>query len=284
MYEFLGIAQNVKPGSKIEGDRLSAMRRLNPTMTAPLLALLLAGCCAPRQPSREPMTGHDKKKLPPAPALKPAPAAPDGLETFEARLDIERLAGSKRFQGCHLTLDDGEVLLLSYRPRPEYFKFVDKRVKVQGARYRPDPEAQQIMAEHFTVHSITLAAGEQPHEPEPTTLPRPPLARTRAEAEARRGRWVQLVGTLRAGARRPNDSWRDAEVELPDGARVKVSVYSLSFDQTWRPLVGQQVTVMGALGAKGELAISGRNAVCKGVVDGCGMVSPRPRKPTPKGQ
>jgi len=198
------------------------------------------------------------------------------LETFEAWFDIDRIAGSKRFQGCWLRLDDGARLVIGYRAVPEYFGFVDRRVKVTGRRYTNPPTVQQIGAQHFQLHSIELAPGEQPAVPLPSTLPAPPMVNSAAELLQRDGRWVQLVGTLRSAELRPEDEWGDAVVVLADGTRILVpDIYTSSLNQRWRPLIGNTVTVTGLLekvtGQEPPFILTGQRAICPGKTDRCGM-------------
>ena len=86
---------------------------------------------------------------------------------YEGVLDIDRASGGKRLQGTWLQREGRETMAISYRPQPEYFQYVEKRVKIIGERYRPDPMAQQISTPHLIVHSIELAEGETPWDPIP---------------------------------------------------------------------------------------------------------------------
>lgn len=270
------------------------MRRTRICIALMIVAPWLVACAS---------TEPQKQKVAPAPATAPAPQTTGPLPplprpqplirsrpgpqkastrtkpqlvTFTARFDIDRLPGGKMFQGSILYLDDGRQLVASYRPMKAYFEFVDRRVVVSGHHYSPPREAQQIMADHFSIKSMKLAPGQPPYPSKPTRLPRPTLVRKRSELEARHGRWVTLVGKLASGQKRANDSWCDATLKLADGTPVGTEMYIGSFNSEWRPLMGKQVSVTGKLSVKQEgtqkrLTILGRTAICAGVVVGCGM-------------
>lgn len=189
---------------------------------------------------------------------------------------MDRLSGGKRLQATVILLDDGRRLLASYRPIRDYLEYVDKRVVVQGYHYTNPPDVQQVMADHFRITSIRLAPGEEPYPVKPTDLPTPPTVDTRAELEARDGRWVQLHATLKTGARRPDESWCDAVVALGDGTEVWASVYQTTFEKVWQPLFGKQVSIIAQAsvdtGDPGRrLKLVGQTAICAGKVERCGM-------------
>jgi hypothetical protein len=194
--------------------------------------------------------------------------APPG---FEAILDMDRLEGGKRFQGTWLEKPNGERLLVSYRLVPEYFRFVEKRVLVTGDPYRPGAHEQHIDATHFTVKSIDLAPGETPYDPPPQELPPPPLVTKRAELETRLDRWIEVQGNLRSAGKHADDDWCDAIITLPDTTELTTQIYFTEMESTWKPLVGQPVTVLGKLFREdGKLKLSGP-AICPGTTRGCGM-------------
>jgi hypothetical protein len=252
-----------------------------------LACALLAGSCSG---ASQPAKSKTPETLSPPPESAPASQqAPGGKlqgdkrsVTFEARFDIDRLAGGKRFQGAMLYLDSGRVLVAGYRPIPRYFQFVDKRVRVTGRHYTPSPDVQHVSGDHFSIEKMQLAEGETPYDPKPTALPTPPTVTRGSELEPRNRRWVQLFAVLDAGRREKDDYWCDVVLKLSDGVLVSGSVYYLSFDNRWRPLMGQKVTVIGRVKMEGEqgqrrFSLEGPLSVCRGKVPRCGMepISPR---------
>jgi len=157
------------------------------------------------------------------------------------RCEADPIAGSKRFQGIWLVLDDGTRYVLSYRPAAEYLAFADKRVVVQGRPYQPGSDTQHVMALHLAVDAITLAPGEQPHAIPPAAPPPPPLVRTADELAERDGRWAQVVGRLRAVGTDPDGYLGQAEVELADATVILVRGIPLG---GWREHVGRLVTIV----------------------------------------
>jgi hypothetical protein len=190
---------------------------------------------------------------------------------FEALLDIDRLESAKHFQGVWLEKADGERLLVAYEPSAEYFRFVEKRVLVVGETWMPDPYEQHVAAKHIKVTSIRLADGETPYNPEPKSLPAPPLARSMKELTPRIGRWVEVQAVLQSAEKHANDDWCDAALLLDDGTMLKSSMYVTALESTWKPLVGKRVTAMGKLQQKDGLHLIGPPALCAGEVRGCGI-------------
>ncbi len=202
---------------------------------------------------------------------------------FEARLDMERLPAGKRFQGTILYREGRSDLVVSYRPMEEYFRFVDKRVVVEGYHYSNPPHVQQIMADHFAITAVELAPGETPRDPIPTTLPVPPWVRTGPEVAARAQRWAQCAGTLTEARKNPDDDWCKARLTLADGTQLEATLYISTLKAEWEPLVGRAVTVLGRIGEApidGVWPFASPTAVCEGEVSGCGMPGPgRGRRP-----
>jgi len=263
------------------------------------MASVSAGCTTSNQRASGPVANEPKDdnqelktppetlpKVPTSPPAKaptsPPAAAPDDspkegeLVRHTGRLDMDRLAGGKRLQATVLYLDDGRQVLLSYRPVEKWYKFIDKRVVVQGRHYTNPPHVQSVRADHFRVSSIALAPGETPHPVAPTKLPTPDTVRTRAELEAHDGRWVQLFATLKTGSRHADDDWCDAVALLGDGTEVWTSMYKSSFNRVWKPLFGKQVTLIGRAhhdkkDAKRPWKLIAQVAVCPGKSERCGM-------------
>ena len=188
----------------------------------------------------------------------------------EALYLVEPVPGGKRLQATLLRLDDGREWIRSYRPVPDELEFFEKRVIAKGRTYTPSPMVQHVMGTHFEVESIRLAPSELAHDPVPTKVPSPPLARTLAEIGARDLRWVQVHGTLDALEVDPkNTFWADGKVTLKEGEKITLSGLSASKNQAF---VGKEVTAVGrSLGGQ----VSGKIVLCAGHVLNCG--APRPR-------
>ncbi len=243
----------------------------------------LAGCPQSKQKGAEPMAKKPKpapRTLAPPPEESADKKVSEGeqheIVTYTAHLDMDRLSGGKRLQATTITLDSGRQLIASYRPMKEYLEFVDRRVVVQGYHYENPPHVQQVMADHFAITSVKLAPGEQPYETRPTGLPTPPTVATRAEFEARDRRWVQLFATLKTGSQRPDDSWCDTLLTLPDGTELWASAYKTTFERVWKPLFGKQVSVIAQASIdkkdpKRPLKLVGQTAICEGKMERCGM-------------
>jgi len=200
----------------------------------------------------------------------------DKTVRYTARLDMDRLSGGKRLQATVLHLDDGRRLLASYRAVEAYFQYVDKRVVVEGQHYTNPPEVQSVQADHFRITSIALAPGETPYATPPTQLPTPPTVKTRAELEARDGRWVQIFARLKTGSKHTDDDWCDAVATLDDGTEVWASMYKTTFNEVWKPLFGKRVTLIGrafvdAKDPRQRFKLQSQVAICPGKVERCGM-------------
>jgi len=254
------------------------MRSLLSSLALSTLACSAASC---EERAQEPSSAGSE-------ALAPGREAPAGddddvplprdtlsgeLQTYEGRFDIDRLPQGKRFQGAWLTQDGGESLLLAYRPMPEHFAFVDKRVIVEGRPYSPG--GQQIGAEHVRVESLRLADGETAPAQPPTSLPVPPRVETGEELGARVGRWVEVFATLigeREGT--ADGDWRTLEFRTGDGSTVITVEASWVVDGTFRAHFGRRVTLLGKVfdGGDGQLGL-GPVSVCLGEVEGCGMTA-----------
>lgn len=268
-------------------------------LTALAALALLAGCATSTAEKKEGVAVSSNQKkpekkleelgpLPPLPRssgptepgkaqARPGPKEKPKIVSYSARFDIDRLPGGKMFQGSILYLGDGSTLVASYRPMKQYFHLVDQRVAVKGFHWSPPAHAQQIMASHFTITEMSLDPKASPfYATKPIQLPAPPAVRTGKELAARDGRWVRVIGTLRGGSKPKNEAWGTAELTLADGALAYASVYWSTYELEWKPLVGQDVTITGKAGVKEEggkkrLLVVGRTAVCKGVVERCGM-------------
>ncbi|GIW72287.1 MAG: hypothetical protein KatS3mg102_1829 [Planctomycetota bacterium] len=211
----------------------------------------------------------------PAPHRRVSGAEGNPMEAegrFEGRLEIDPVPGGKHFQGTWLVLDGGERLVIDYRPVPEYFRYLERRVVVRGRTWWPPPEVQHIGARHLEVHEIAPAPGEQPLEPPPAELPAPPHVTDAAGARARLGRWAQVVGTLELlPAERDNPWWRRAALTLADGTRIEVE--SAPAPEAER-LAGGLVTAVGRLRADpqtGQPRMEHARALCPGHAARCGM-------------
>ncbi len=196
----------------------------------------------------------------------------------EGRYEVDPIPGGKRFQGTWLVLDDGTRYVLGYRPVPEYYALVDKRVIVTGCPYNLGRDTQHILASHFQVTSMGLAPGETPYAEPPTELPAPPLLRTEDDVYARGGRWGQVVGRLIALEDDPDTYFNNAQLQLEDGVII---VARYAAEGQWKPYIGSLITVMSRIEVipsnavsaddKCRVVLSGWYAVCPGVENRCGM-------------
>jgi hypothetical protein len=190
-----------------------------------------------------------------------------GTETFEAILDMDRLESGKGFQGTWLVTPN-ERIVVAYDPVPDYYRYVEKRVVVTGERYMPGRYEQHIMAPHFRLGTIALAAGEVAGADE---LPIPPLATGLSELEARVGKWVEIRATVESIAEPKDGAWWDGRVRIDDGTIVATTVYVEEAKTTWAPLVGGRATLLGRV-ARDEGALRLQPfALCPGEARGCGM-------------
>lgn len=181
-------------------------------------------------------------------------------QTFEGRFDIDRVPGGKRLQASRLTTDSGAHYLLSYRPMPEHFDKVERRVIVRAVRYYPS--GQHVYADHLKVVSMTLAASEAAIDPPPTRLPSPPEIRRRADLRPRVGLWARVHGDLVA---RKRD--RRIRLRLADGTIVPATTPPLDslFDRPEN--VGLPFTLLGKLVRTERGLLLTGTAICFGEDD-----------------
>ncbi len=261
----------------------------------PLVGLLILGCTSLKgeagvnqadgeEPVQEPPSPDSSLAASVAPGREATPAEDDDvplpedsppgeLRTYEGRFDIDRLSQSKRFQGSWLVTEGGISYVLGYRPMPEYFAFVDRRVVLEGRPYSPG--GQRIGAEHLEVSSMRLADGEAELAGEPpSSLPVPPRVETGEELGARGGRWVEVFATLigeREGA--ADGDWRTLEFRMDDGTIVVTVEASWVVDKTFRGHFGQRMTLLGKVYERdGDLGL-GPVEACTGELVGCGMTA-----------
>ena len=159
---------------------------------------------------------------------------------LEGRYEVDPIPGGKRFQGVWLVLDDGTRYVIAYRPAPEHFQFLDKRVRLTGRPYTPGADTQHIQATHLEVRSIELAAGETPHATPPSEVVPPPVGRTAGELAARGGRWARVVGRLEWVRDDPDGYLGMAQLRLGDGSQVRARNVPVA---EWSHHQGQCVTV-----------------------------------------
>lgn len=165
---------------------------------------------------------------------------------LEGRYEVDPVPGGKRLQGSWLVLDDGSRYVISYRPVPEYFQFIDKRVRVEGRPYVPGSDTQQVMTTHLAVERIELAPGETPYSSPPVEVPAPPLAGSIEAIAAREGRWVCVRGALEAVNDDPDGYLGVAVLRLANGERVRARNVGKA---EWSRHVGRAVTVTSRAGA-----------------------------------
>lgn len=206
-------------------------------------------------------------------------------QTVTVTYEVDAIPGGKRFQGAWLVHADGRRWVVSYRPVPGHFEFIDRKVVVTGRLKSFPPTVQQIGATHFEVDKMVLAPGQKAHPVHNKELPAPPRADTAATARARLGRWVTLVGTLGAITKPPEGTRKNitTTIRLKD-ATIPIGWISPYNVTGWEPLVGKRVTVVGPLAktADGALRIDGRSAICDGEIPRCHLFAgPRGYSHTP---
>ena len=165
------------------------------------------------------------------------------------RYEVDPIPGGKRFQGAWLVLDDGTRYVIAYRPVPEHFRFLEKRVCVEGRPYMPGADTQHIQAIHLEVRNIALAPGETPYAVPPTEPIPPPVVRTASELAARDGRWARVVGRVEAVEDDPDGYLKLARLRLGDG--IEVSVGNV-LGAEWSRYVGKAVTVVSRVARTGD--------------------------------
>jgi hypothetical protein len=161
---------------------------------------------------------------------------------LEGQYEVDPIPGGKRLQGSWLVLDDGRRYVVSYRPVPEYFAFLDKRVVVQGRPYWPGRDTQHVGATHLAIDSIELAPGQVPYESVPTEVPQPPIVRTGDALDRREGRWARVVVVVIAVDDDPDGYLCVAQLQMMDGALLWVRN---TLRNKWCDCVAQTVTVTG---------------------------------------
>lgn len=206
-------------------------------------------------PDLSALTGIDG--LDALPGLSPSYATNDRGE-YCGRLYTAPVPGGKRLQACALYFDDGESVIISYRPVPSLFAYERKRVAIRGALSNPaltHPERQSVYGWHLEVTSIRLLEGEQPYDPPPTELLPPVRVDRLADLRACPDRYARLVGTFLGGAEL--SSWRgqlrlgllDGEVDIPSlrfsGPSGRCFRQLLDESSSASPLVTVTVSIAG---------------------------------------
>jgi hypothetical protein len=205
-------------------------------------------------------------------AEEPSDDEPGEGEVYEGRLEIDPVPGGKRFQGTFVVLDEGDPIMLSYRPVEEYFAFVERRVVIRGEFMERQPShVQQVSAPHFRVESIELADGEEPIEPTPEELPAPPVVEDVSALEERAGRWAQIVGTLGAIEDGPGRWANHSTLTLADDTEVPLESMARGPSAG---LDGEFVTIVGRVSRSEDephLRVGRVVAICPGRASRCGM-------------
>jgi hypothetical protein len=161
---------------------------------------------------------------------------------LEGRYEVDPIPGGKRLQGSWLVTDDGQRYVISYRPVPKYFAFLDKRVVVHGRPYWPGRDTQQLGATHVAIDSIELAPGQVPYESVPTQVPQPPIVRTGEALDRGEGRWARVVVVVVAVDDDPDGYLCVAQLKMMDATPLWVCN---TLRSKWSDLVTQTVTVTG---------------------------------------
>ena len=205
--------------------------------------------------------------------------------TFEATYVVAPKAGGKRLQATTLLRDDGEAWIRSYRPLPDEYRFVDRRVVVTGSPYENSPYVQSVGGTHFEVESIDFAPGETRVEEDPELLPAPPFIRSLGGAEGRAGRWGQCRGQLvRIDPPTEDPGWVDRRsglLRFDDGTELGLT--GIPGDkEAWTSLVGKPVTLLTYFWEDEGVLVAGANAICEGEAERCGIDEYPPADETTK--
>ena len=176
---------------------------------------------------------------------KKKPSQRASADHIEGLLDMDRVAQGKRLQATTLTDDKGHVHILSYRPMPEYYHFLERRVVVTGTRHSPG--GQSVAGPHLQIKQIKLAEGVSAIIPGPRALPAPPFSENHAALQLRMGRWVRVRVTYQGGYRPEGDDWVEVNLAAPDGTRLRTRVYRYLFEGKWTRLKEKPFTIIGKL-------------------------------------
>ncbi|MFN3199886.1 MAG: hypothetical protein ACE366_15930 [Bradymonadia bacterium] len=195
--------------------------------------------------------------------------------TFVADYEVTPLPGGKRFQPVLLHRESGlSPFIRSYRPVPEEFKFANRRVEVTGRPYTPSPMTQHVTGEHFEVESITLVPWQTPNE-SVDGIPTPFTVMSAHQIGLRLGRWSRYEGTLKSVDVSPEGEVTARMHMAEDNAEIIIGPVTRGPKRVekWRPLIGQQVTLIGRARADegGQLRVPGNVAMCKGKDLRCGL-------------
>ena len=194
--------------------------------------------------------------------------------TFEALYVVAPVSGGKRLQATTLLRDDGDSWIRSYRPVPDEYRFVDRRVVVTGQPYENSPYVQSVGGTHFEVESIEFAPGETPVEANPELLPAPPFVRSAEVASGRGSRWGQCRGELvridPADEESRGGDWRSGLFRFEDGTELRVERIPGS-DAAWTADPGRSVTLLTYYRQEADGVVGVANALCEGEVERCGI-------------
>jgi hypothetical protein len=225
--------------------------------------------------------GHVEEPEPEAPVEKPAPPpigdpfAPTQLDPIsgkEAIYVVDPVPGAKELQAGYLLFPDGETWVVSYRPDPALYPYVDKRVVVSGRPNKPSPMVQHVGSIHIELDDIRLADGETPWDPPPVELPAPPITRTVPEIAARAGRWAQIPGTPVSLA--ADEAWFAGVLRLEDGTEVRVVVPGIG-EAAFRNHLSKPSTLLGRVAVEDGAVRVSYGAICAGEAPRCGMTGGR---------
>lgn len=246
--------------------------------------LVLAGCGPAPPPQPQPLSAPRAAATQAAVPALPRCASGADVERLhgrrvivEGRYEVEPVPGGKRLQAALIVLPDGTRLIRSYRPVPEEYGLVNRRVVAVGTVYRDageGPDVQQVRAPHLRPERVNLAPTESPYSPTPPTeLPPPPIVKTAREFDAQADRWVQAWGSLARVTPHQEDAlWANAVVKLTDGTDVHVRAVARS---RWERHLGTGVTVIGRAqppvpGEAGRRLVD-RVTVCAGHLKRCDL-------------
>ena len=161
----------------------------------------------------------------------------------EGMLDMSRVSSGKRLQTTSVSTSTGDVYVLSYRPMPDYYAFIERQVIVEGEHY--EPQGQAISAKHFSPKALRLAPGEKPRAPAPKFLPAPDFLLQ--APEERIGRWIRARVVMVQSYLPKGSMWVELNIRCTDCGVLIRTTYPKSKESKYEGLKGETFAVIGKL-------------------------------------
>ena len=164
-------------------------------------------------------------------------------------LDIARVSSGKRLQTTSIKGEKGVEYVLSYRPMPEYYAFVERKVVAEGEHY--EPQGQAIYARHFSASSVKLADGEQPIQPVPKYLPAPDYVEDDMSSFV--GRWIRARVSMVDSFLPEGESWVELNLLCEDSKDLIRTSYPQSRTSKYDGLKGKKFSIIGLLRSRAKV-------------------------------